>query len=862
MMDLKKPGRIITFYSYKGGTGRSMALANVAWILASAGERVLVIDWDLEAPGLHRYWRPFLLDPDLRVSEGVIDFVTEYCLAALHQPDERTPKHPGQWADWIQGQADLARYTTSLEWDFPGLGKIDYVPAGRQSAEYPIRVNTFDWRRFYEQFQGARLIDALRERMAKEYDFVLVDSRTGVSDTSGICTLQLPDSLAVCFTLNNQSIEGLHSILSSVVRHAEQANRRIDIFPLPMRIELGEAERLEARRKSARQRLERFVPIEGATQRERYWKEVEVLYVPIYSYEETLAAFRESGGVGSLLGAYERIAYHLSGHKVAELRVRPSDEARSRVLASFADVTAKPADSSLATKAEDLYQSLPPQDQEELRRILVRLVKLVAPGLDEPFALEEPDLKPKVDIVLAARDAGLLQVHSGHSTGDLHASFELSDRSLLWSWPRMVEWLSRERTSASRLDAAPVFLSPATAKLKLEGGSAQVDASRKRLGMRLEHWGHLAPRFLETRPHRMLAIDGGGVRTVLSLEILHSIERQLSEKLRKGVGFVLSDYFDYIAGTGTGAIVAAGLARGMPVSFLASFYQETMLPEMFEQSTLLARVKSFYTADPLRAKLEDVFGKDTNLSPENLRCLLLLVMRNQTTDSPWPISSNPDSKYNDPARMDCNLRIPLWQLIRASTAAPVYFPPEVIQFDPNDPNKTFVMVDGGASVYNNPSFLLYRMATSPEYRLNWKASERDLLLISVGSGTSRSPGKIASNIVSNLSGLPGQIMMDALNDQDRNCRTVGRCTWGESLDPEAGTMVPDDHPSDDQGRRFLYARYTVDLSRQGLDALECADIDPEHVQKFDSVDHVEELVRIGKAVGQQVRMEHFGPFVE
>src|SRR5258708_26025756 len=76
-------GEIVTFYSYKGGTGRSMAVANVAWILASNGKRVLVVDWDLEAPGLHRYFRPFLPDPDILSSPGVIDFVIEYALNAV-----------------------------------------------------------------------------------------------------------------------------------------------------------------------------------------------------------------------------------------------------------------------------------------------------------------------------------------------------------------------------------------------------------------------------------------------------------------------------------------------------------------------------------------------------------------------------------------------------------------------------------------------------------------------------------------------------------------------------------------------------------------------------------------------------------
>src|SRR6059058_3441452 len=97
-------GRIVTFYSYKGGTGRSMALANVGWILAAAGKRVLMIDWDLEAPGLHRYFRPFLIDPDLAASDGIIDFVLQYATAAVKPASERTP-------NWLERATDVSKYT-------------------------------------------------------------------------------------------------------------------------------------------------------------------------------------------------------------------------------------------------------------------------------------------------------------------------------------------------------------------------------------------------------------------------------------------------------------------------------------------------------------------------------------------------------------------------------------------------------------------------------------------------------------------------------------------------------------------------------------------------------------------------------
>src|SRR6185295_17341799 len=119
-------------------------------------------------------------------------------------------------------------------------------------------------------------------------------------------------------------------------------------------------------------------------------------------------------------------------------------------------------------------------------------------------------------------------------------------------------------------------------------------------------------------------------------------------------------------------------------------------------------------------------------------------------DSAWPISSNPAAKYNDRARPDCNLNIPLWKLVRASTAAPVFFPPEVVSWDPDDPAKSFVFVDGGTTAYNNPAFLLFRMATQPAYRLGWETGEKRLLVVSVGTGSAPVLGDSAEDSSTNL----------------------------------------------------------------------------------------------------------------
>src|SRR5437588_6793085 len=131
----KTPGKIITFYSYKGGTGRSMALANVAWILASNGRRVLAVDWDLEAPGLHRYFHPFLLDKELTSTRGLIDLVWDFATAAM------TPvQDPGEArAGWHEAYANILRYATAIRWEFEPPGRLDFVPAGRQGPSYAAR---------------------------------------------------------------------------------------------------------------------------------------------------------------------------------------------------------------------------------------------------------------------------------------------------------------------------------------------------------------------------------------------------------------------------------------------------------------------------------------------------------------------------------------------------------------------------------------------------------------------------------------------------------------------------------------------------------------------------------------------------
>lgn len=378
-------------------------------------------------------------------------------------------------------------------------------------------------------------------------------------------------------------------------------------------------------------------------------------------------------------------------------------------------------------------------------------------------------------------------------------------------------------------------------------------------------WGPLEERYATRRPRKLLALDGGGIRGVLTLQVLIRMEEMLREHSGQGENFRLCNFFDYIGGTSTGAIIAAGLARGMSAQQLSDFYMKTG-PAMFDKSFILFRLRHLYESKPLAEELQKTFGKDTTLSPNDLKCLLLVVTRNVSTDSPWPISSNPAAKYNQLERGDCNLCIPLWQLVRASTAAPIYFAPEVLQWDPNDPSKTFVFEDGGLTPYNNPAFLISRMATIRQYNLNWETGEDKLLVMSVGTGAApKVDAEIYSskNAIANLASLPSALMYGAQVDQDINCRNVGRCVYGAEIDEEIGDLIPRDDagnviPLDQNlGRQFLYARYNADLSAKWLNSRGLGDVNAAQVAQLDSVEHVHDLVRVGQAVAEDIKIEHF-----
>ncbi|MFA6209661.1 MAG: patatin-like phospholipase family protein [Candidatus Obscuribacterales bacterium] len=382
-----------------------------------------------------------------------------------------------------------------------------------------------------------------------------------------------------------------------------------------------------------------------------------------------------------------------------------------------------------------------------------------------------------------------------------------------------------------------------------------------------KHWGPLAERYQKPGPRKMLALDGGGMRGVITLEILLALEQKLAAQSGRGEEFCLAEFFDYIGGTSTGAIIATGLARGMKVAELQDFYFRCG-ENMFDRARLFDMYKQLYKKEPLIEELHKVYGAESTMQPEHLETLLLVVMKNVTTDSPWPISSNPWAKYNEPNRADQNSRIPLWKIVRASTAAPVFFPPEVIEWDPNNHDKTFVFVDGGVTPFNNPAFQMYKMATIPEYRLGWPTGEKNLLIVSVGTGIAPSDEVIKSpeiSIAHTIKTLPPDLMFAIQVEQDVNCRTIGRCSYGVEIDRELGDMIPRNNGvpislNEDTGKQFLYVRYNADISKKHLAELAIEGKNAKHVKDIDKASAIPDLRTVGQDAAKSVSLDHLGSF--
>lgn len=185
---------VVTFYSFKGGVGRTLALANVGLELARTGRKVLLMDFDLEAPGLDTFDRLRPKEPQ----SGIIEYISDY-LATFQSPDVK---------DYVYEVSSEGRKG----------GRLWIMPAGKSDEEYSWKLHKLDWHKLYEESDGFLMFEDLKVQLGSCYnpDYILIDSRTGHTDIGGICTRQLPDSVVILFFPNEQNLTGLQSIVSSI----------------------------------------------------------------------------------------------------------------------------------------------------------------------------------------------------------------------------------------------------------------------------------------------------------------------------------------------------------------------------------------------------------------------------------------------------------------------------------------------------------------------------------------------------------------------------------------------------------------------------------------------------------------------
>ncbi len=201
--------RILTFYSFKGGVGRTMLLANTAYRLANKhGLRVIAVDWDLEAPGLHRFFG--LSAEDAAKAPGVLDY-----FSAWRDALQRKDPEPPDVIPWLIPITD--------EKHAPRFGSLSLLTAGTIDDRYDRRLAGLDWQEFYKSSAGSSAVETLRAQLVDEADVVLIDSRTGFTDAGGICTIQIPDGVVLVTAPNQQSLEGIDRVAHSIAQSSPEA---------------------------------------------------------------------------------------------------------------------------------------------------------------------------------------------------------------------------------------------------------------------------------------------------------------------------------------------------------------------------------------------------------------------------------------------------------------------------------------------------------------------------------------------------------------------------------------------------------------------------------------------------------------
>ena len=366
------------------------------------------------------------------------------------------------------------------------------------------------------------------------------------------------------------------------------------------------------------------------------------------------------------------------------------------------------------------------------------------------------------------------------------------------------------------------------------------------------------------KARKILSLDGGGVRGVVSLAFLLRLEKLLAERTSQAVR--LCDSFDLIGGTSTGAIIATALATGMSAGDIKDFYFQ-LAPKVFAKSRFrLFGFQHVFDGNRLRSEIRNVLG-DMALESDRLLTGLAIVTKRADTGSAWIVTNNPHAKYwDDPADGSYigNRHLSVVDLVRASTAAPHYFAPEQIPIVEGMPPGLFV--DGGVTPHNNPALALFQLVGIPAYGYGWPLSADDLSILSLGTGSFRQKVDVKTvrslpAIVLAIRGLSG-LIQDCERSVLTTMQMLGRTPAPVHINSEIGdlsdarTVAP----------LFTFQRYDLELDQNWIAerlGLSLSEKELKTLQKMDNPEIVPLIFDLAESAAEAlVKPEHIDLFVK
>lgn len=237
------------------------------------------------------------------------------------------------------------------------------------------------------------------------------------------------------------------------------------------------------------------------------------------------------------------------------------------------------------------------------------------------------------------------------------------------------------------------------------------------------------------RPRRILALSGGGVRGIVEVAFLEAVEA--SYKRRFAPNIRLCDIFDLVGGSSTGALIATAISLGHPMERIKDFYLNRAADFFSDRRWWRFGRAPVFDCERLEREFRHDVG-DLTLGDPALQTYLAIITKRLDTGSPWIVNNIPGAPFfDDPpdGSFRGNRHFQLARLLRATTAAPLFFSQKAIRLHTDGAEGVFV--DGGLSPYNDPSLALLQLARMKAFGLNWDLGVENMFVLSIGTGRRR-----------------------------------------------------------------------------------------------------------------------------